>query len=342
MTPGILTCEISRPPRWNTFYVGLGINAAAVLLLIVVDPQLRTKVLPEVLMKSQYVTLVAPVTQISTMPMPAAKAAAPPQSARVMRPRPMPLPRARIQPPKEAKLETPKPKPVPEVVASLKTPRPVMPATARQIKINVFDSQKSNLPGVHESVRKVQTGGFGDPNGLPGQSDARRETITTASVGAFDLPAGAGKGNGTAGSHGVSGAVRTAGFGSASSQPVLEARNVNVVSGEFGDVVAQNDIPDRQQPAAKPRIQPVQIIYKPRPAYTPEALRNRVEGEVLLDVVFEASGALHINRVVKGLGYGLDNMALSAAQQIQFRPALRDGQPYDYAALVHIRFELAE
>ena len=91
---------------------------------------------------------------------------------------------------------------------------------------------------------------------------------------------------------------------------------------------------------SKSALQPVEILYKPRPAYTPEALRQKVEGEVLLEVVFAASGSLRINRVVKGLGYGLDDMALAAAQHIQFHPASRDGQPYDCAALVRIVFEL--
>jgi protein TonB len=76
--------------------------------------------------------------------------------------------------------------------------------------------------------------------------------------------------------------------------------------------------------------------------YTAEARRRGVEGEVLLEVVFSASGSLHINRVVKGLGYGLDDSALAAAQRIQFRPARRDGQPYDCATLVHMVFELAD
>jgi TonB family protein len=89
-------------------------------------------------------------------------------------------------------------------------------------------------------------------------------------------------------------------------------------------------------------LQPVEIVFKPRPVYTPEARSKRVEGEVLLEVVFGASGSLHISRVVKELGYGLDDAAVAAAQHIQFRPARRDGQPYDCAALVHIKFELSE
>jgi TonB family protein len=340
VTPGDLTCEISRRPCWNTFYIGLGINAAAVLLLVIADPQLRTKVLPEPAI-NHYVTLVSPFEPkpvVSTLPM---RIPVAPKLAKAERSRFTPPP-PRVEQPKPEKVEIAKSQPPREVFAPVVAPKPIPSPPARQVKTDVFDSEKSELPVVREAARKVQTGGFGDPNGLPGQGDAKRQTITAMNVGSFDLPAGAGKENGTDGSRGVSGKIRTSGFGDVSTQPVLEARNENVVASGFGDVVAQKESADPHPIATKPQIEPVQILYKPLPEYTPEARRRGVQGEVLLDVVFEASGALRINRVVKGLGYGLDDMALAAAKKIQFRPALRDGQPYDCAALVHIRFELAE
>jgi len=58
-------------------------------------------------------------------------------------------------------------------------------------------------------------------------------------------------------------------------------------------------------------------------------------------VTFGAAGDLRVEQVVRGLGHGLDESALRAAQQIRFRPARRNGQPYDSTALVHIVFELA-
>ena len=70
--------------------------------------------------------------------------------------------------------------------------------------------------------------------------------------------------------------------------------------------------------------------------------KNHVQGEVLLEVMFTASGELKIQRVVRGLGHGLDEAAERAAAQIRFKPARADGQPYDSVALVHINFELAE
>jgi outer membrane biosynthesis protein TonB len=44
---------------------------------------------------------------------------------------------------------------------------------------------------------------------------------------------------------------------------------------------------------------------------------------------------------VRGLGYGLDEAAQDAARQIKFKPARQDGQPVDFAGIVHITFELA-
>ena len=89
------------------------------------------------------------------------------------------------------------------------------------------------------------------------------------------------------------------------------------------------------------RTTPAEILSKPIPIYTDEARANRIEGEVLLEVVFEASGKLRVLRVVHGLGHGLDDSAVRAAEQIRFKPALRNGQPSDSTAVVHIIFQLA-
>ena len=86
----------------------------------------------------------------------------------------------------------------------------------------------------------------------------------------------------------------------------------------------------------------MEILYKPKPAYTQEARQIHLEGEVLVRVTFGATGDLHVQEVVRGLGHGLDEAALRAARQIRFRPAQRNGAPYDSTALVHIVFELAE
>jgi TonB family protein len=82
-------------------------------------------------------------------------------------------------------------------------------------------------------------------------------------------------------------------------------------------------------------MKPVEIVFKPSPAYTEEARQAHVQGEVLLSVVFKASGEIHVVRVVSGLGHGLDESAVRAAQQIRFKPAERAGQPVDFPATLH-------
>ena len=82
----------------------------------------------------------------------------------------------------------------------------------------------------------------------------------------------------------------------------------------------------------------MEIISKPNPVYTEEARQLRLQGEVLLEVSFGANGQLHVNRVVRGLGHGLDEAAISAANKMRFKPAQHLNQPMDSTAIVHVRF----
>lgn len=346
MTRGYVTYEIQRSPRWNTFLAGLVINAVGVGVLNAFPPTFTSVELRDPVSNSIHMTLVAPT--LRTPP----RIPQPPRVARVelrkpvpAAPEPVKVPQARVQPRQPelptvetAKVELPKPERPRLESAVVNRPPP-----QKQVTTNLFDSKDTSLPTVRKPARAVQTGGFGDPEGIAGQGDPRRNTLTVASVGSFNLPEGAGKGNGTGGSRGESGVIRSAGFSDvvSSNAPVRATRNV-AASGFAPAVAPATSTPALPSAEKKPFLLPVEIVYKPRPVYSEEARRRRVEGEVLLDVVFEASGSLHINRVVKGLGYGLDDNALAAARRIQFRPARRDGQPYDCAALVHIVFELSE
>jgi len=353
MALSTLTYEVPGSRRWNTFLAGLTINSAGVLLLVALGSRLGSQVLVQPA-ASYHVTLIAPSIETAPRPVPARIIPPPPREiAELETPRLAPPtapvriepPPPKAEPPKQAPRRPEPPKPeLPKIAAF--APSAAAPAALKQsqeIKTNVFEAPKSAIATVHEPAREVQTGGFGDPNGISGQGNPKRLTVTVASVGSFDLPSGPGKGNGTGGTHGVGGTIRSTGFGDGVASSVPRARNAgSVMASGFGDMVARSGQSAPQRLEQKPDLQPVEIVYKPRPQYTPEARQLRLEGEVLLEVVFTASGSLHINRVVKGLGHGLDDSALAAAQHIQFRPARRDGQPYDCAALVHMVFELAE
>ena len=110
----------------------------------------------------------------------------------------------------------------------------------------------------------------------------------------------------------------------------------------FGDTDPAPVQPQHAKAAeVAPKVVPAEIISKPTPAYTEDARQARVEGEVLLEVVLEASGRIRVIRVVRGLGHGLDESAIHAAEKINFKPAMRDGQPADSTAVLHIIFQLA-
>jgi len=220
--------------------------------------------------------------------------------------------------------------------------KPVIPRPP--VKTNVFSTGSSATPTMAAAPAKVQTGGFGDPNGVPNQDNHGRP-ITIAQAGSFDMPMGPGSGNGTGGAHGARGVVASTGFGSGvatGNSTGISGSRGTVRQGAFGDAdVVASSQPKTKTVAAVVNTLPVEITYKPRPVYTDEGRQLKIEGEVLLQVVFTATGQIRIEKVVRGLGHGLDESAVRAAEKIQFKPALKDGHPTDYEAVLHIEFLLA-
>ena len=261
---------------------------------------------------------------------------------------------------REVKFETPKlivpkevrqPKPVlAEVVppriqpVNFEAPKlqPVSGAMPAQV-VHTGSFGSSATPTVNAPIQKVQTGGFGDPNGLPGEGKQGAK-LTAAKLGSFDLPEGAGTGNGTGGAKGIKGTIASAGFGNGIAQPGQGDGRANgrgvQASGFTTQQVATNTGRHNLDNGAAATGQ-VEIIFKPKPVYTEEARRLQLEGEVLLEVMFGANGELHVNRVVRGLGHGLDEAAVSAANKIKFKPAQRNGSSVDSTAIVHVTFQLA-
>jgi TonB family protein len=280
-------------------------------------------------------------------------------------PPPMKPPKVKLPPPKlvVSKFDAPKlvvPKteraPAPPVIrdahfdlpkALPSPPHNAMPRLVPSVHTGVLTG--SSAPAtVKAPVRQVQTGGFGDPNGLPpSEHSTGSGRLVAARLGSFDLPPGPGYGNGSGGAHGIRGTVASTGFGNSIAGPGTGGGQSGSPHG--GGVVrsagfAQAQAPEAPRPHAVsvgPATQPVEIVYKPNPVYTEEARQLRIEGDVLLDVIFGANGQIHILRVVRGLGHGLDEAAIKSAQQIRFKPAMHQGQALDSEATLHVRFQLA-
>jgi TonB family protein len=328
--------------RWGRFVLSYGVQSVVVMFFV-----LTAILYPEVLVLPvhdyHFVSLVSTPPPVPQTPAPVKNFPAPKIIAPVT-----PRPEAMRVPAEPVRKKTPLPEEqAPRVTLAAK--KEVLPDVKPEIprppvKTNVFSNGSSATPTMAAAPQKVQTGGFGDPNGVPA-ADNHSHPVTIAQSGTTDMPYGPGSGNGTGGSHGARGVIASTGFGSGvatgNSSGVSGSRGT-VRQGGFGDA----DVVAASQPKAKSadpvvKTLPVEITYKPRPLYTDEGRQLKIEGEVLLDVIFTASGQIRIVKVVHGLGHGLDESAVRAAEKIQFKPAQKDGHPADFEAVLHIEFLLA-
>jgi TonB family protein len=250
-------------------------------------------------------------------------------------PRPKPEPRPVRETPKEqVPVLRPEPPPPPRAEPRVATPAPPRPAP--EVRTNVFADRAPSKPDRVPAPARPTTGGFGgaiDPTppgpGLP---------VVAAKTGAFETAVGGGR----PGAVVAPGRVSSGGFGDASTEPGARATAVReVAQGGFGDAKTEAPRAVPREVAAITPEEPVEILSKPKPVYTEEARARRIEGEVVLEVLFAATGELRVSRVVRGLGYGLDEAATVAARRIVFRPARHDGRPVDYAATLRVVFQLA-
>jgi TonB family protein len=358
--------EINPPLGWRSYATSMAVHVGIVVLLLLIPvaateegrqrvrdmatliaPQLKPykpappKVRPPKLLAK---TLIVPKPVAEVKPLIQPKPVLPPPPIAKQEPKPI------VQP----QIAAAEPKPIPRTV----TPEPApTPALKPQVHTGLFGSEEAAKKV--EAPKQVAVGGFGDPNGVKGNPDSKATLV--AKVGSFEMPEGDGNAGGRGGqgrevvrstSFGSAegagsnvgaghGTVRTGGFGSPEGgNRNGTGRGGNVKTGGFGDNSTAVQAGAVERKATAPATTPVEIISKPRPAYTQEARDLHLEGEVSLEVVFSASGAVQVVKVVRGLGHGLDQAAEQAAGQIRFRPGTRDGVPVDTRATIHIMFEL--
>lgn len=106
--------------------------------------------------------------------------------------------------------------------------------------------------------------------------------------------------------------------------------------------ILETDAIDEPIVSAKQVDTRVVITAKPRPSYTKEARRNGVQGFVTLRVLFSGAGKIARVRVLKGLPAGLTENGIRAACKMEFKPAMKDGQPVGQWLTVEYVFRLAD
>ncbi|MGD0922466.1 MAG: energy transducer TonB [Terriglobia bacterium] len=87
-----------------------------------------------------------------------------------------------------------------------------------------------------------------------------------------------------------------------------------------------------------PSVTPPIPIHKPMPGYTPEARDAKLQGTTVLFFVVDAQGGVADIRVVKPLGYGLDDNAVETVRRWKFKPGVRNGRPVAVCLMVEVAF----
>jgi TonB family protein len=320
-------------PRWRAFAASTLIQCAGVGLLLVIPLLTPKHLVPHShyfftpLMTTPFAKWrpVAPKapTKLSRIPTQVVPGKVPMLRAPVSEPRPMQM----AEPPAirpESRALTLKP-------VELSPPRPAI-----RTGILPHNILRATLVA---TTAKIQTGGFGKLYGLPAVGDAARP-ITINPIGSFDMPVGPARGDAEGG-----GIVANAGFGSGIGAPSEAGRGGQgdgaIEEGFFADARPRKQTAQAAVQSEKPNIEPVEILYEPIPVYTAKARTLRIEGVVVLEIVFTASREVKVLRIVQGLGHGLSQAALAAARQIRFEPERVDGRPVDSQALLRVVFQLA-
>ena len=87
-------------------------------------------------------------------------------------------------------------------------------------------------------------------------------------------------------------------------------------------------------------ITPPKPTHEPKPKYSKEAKKAKLEGTCTLWLIVGTDGLTHRVKVIQPLGKELDEQALAAVQKWRFNPAQKDGHPVAVAIRVQVNFKL--
>jgi TonB family protein len=87
-------------------------------------------------------------------------------------------------------------------------------------------------------------------------------------------------------------------------------------------------------------VLPPRLLREVKAAYTEDARRANLEGEVVLEIVVRRDGSVSDVKLLNGLGRGLNERAIAAVRQWRFVPASRLGQAVDVVVEVAVEFKL--
>lgn len=123
-------------------------------------------------------------------------------------------------------------------------------------------------------------------------------------------------------------------------------------SAKQGDKVVQEDTQTVKVGEAAPRkvykmdenrgIKPPEVVSRVEPVYPEDALKDKVAGKCVLQIVIDENGDMGDATVLKSDDGRLDKAAIDAVRQWKFKPATLKGKPVAVAWVVYIKFTPVE
>jgi TonB family protein len=82
------------------------------------------------------------------------------------------------------------------------------------------------------------------------------------------------------------------------------------------------------------------VVSRVEPEYSEDARKARYQGTVLLEAIIRKDGRIDTIRLLRSLGFGLDQNAIDALKQWRFRPGMKNGKPVDVTINIAVSFNL--
>jgi TonB family protein len=113
--------------------------------------------------------------------------------------------------------------------------------------------------------------------------------------------------------------------------------------GLFSAAVSCKKLEESKIYSLKDGVKPPVVLAKPLPAYTEAARMNRAEGMIKLQAVIRKDGSIDSFKVLKSLGYGLDESAINTIKtKWRFQPGTLEGKPVNILSVIEITFRFVD
>jgi TonB family protein len=82
------------------------------------------------------------------------------------------------------------------------------------------------------------------------------------------------------------------------------------------------------------------VIYMVKPEYTPQARAAKFSGIVLVNLIVDQNGQPQNVHILRGVGMGLDEEAVSGVKRYKFKPAMENEKPVSVPLNIEVSFQL--